>query len=38
MFVYHYIMVYKQHNLRMLCNHYKYTIYCPLTLNLRGLL
>ena len=32
-----YYTVYKEHNLRVLC-HYRYTIYCPLNLNLRGLL
>ena len=32
-FVYCY-MVYKEHNLRVLCNHHGYTIYCPLNLNL----
>ena len=29
--------VYKEHSLRVLC-HYGYAIYCPLNLNLRGLL
>ena len=27
-FVY-YHMVYKEHNLKVLSNHYRYTIYCP---------
>ena len=35
-FVY-YNMIYKEHNLRVLC-HYGYMIYCPLNLNHRGLL